>query len=108
MKKREWGWAPEYADAMWRILQLPHPVDVVIGSGESRTVQAFSEAVFASMGLDLRRHLEISEQNIPWNGAAALTADPSDAFKTLGWRAEIGMDGVASLLVSSERMSSIL
>jgi GDPmannose 4,6-dehydratase len=105
--KREWGWAPEYATAMHRMLKQEIPADYVIASGEPHSIASFTEAVFDSVGLDWQQHVDISA-----NGKevinAPFSADPRRTYAKLGWRAEIGMEGVASLMVSSARFAEIL
>lgn len=101
----EWGWAPEYADVMQRILQQDQPADFVIATGHAYTIRAFTEAVFASAGLNWQDHVDLSGHT--GNSQAFIPADPTLTFQALGWKAEIGMEAVASLLVSSERISGL-
>ncbi len=102
---REWGWAPEYADAYWRILQQQKPADYVIGTGRSYSVAAFTEAAFDAAGLDWSDYVDVAAE--PPERERYLAADISKVQR-LGWKAEIGMEGVAALMVSSERLSGIL
>lgn len=55
--QRDWGWSPEYVDAMWRMLQIDHPEDFVIATGESNSLEEFVAAVFSELGLDWRQHV---------------------------------------------------
>lgn len=92
---RDWGWAPEYVEAMWRILQQERPNDYVIATGVSSTLAEFVAAAFAAFDLDWREHV-LSEPalgrpaDLVWSGA-----DPSRAAERLGWRAEVRMPEVA-------------
>lgn len=84
---RDWGWAPEYVDAMWRMLQLDHPEDFVIATGETNRLEDFVEHAFSLNGLDWHEHVSQSDEfrrptDLLWG-----RADPSKAFKELGWRA---------------------
>ena len=102
---REWGWAPEYADAIQRVLQQETPEDFVIATGIAHPVREFTEAAFAAAGLDWTEFVD-EKLNGPAD-TAFIPADPSRALNQLGWKAEIGMERVASLLISSERISSL-
>jgi len=84
---RDWGWAPEYVDAMWRMLQTAEPRDYVVASGESMTLRDFARHVFAEFGLDLDRHLHVDPALIRPNELQVSRADPSRARAELGWRA---------------------
>lgn len=92
---RDWGWAPEYVEAMWRILQQERPDDFVIATGHSSTLAEYVAEVFAAFGLDWQDHV-VSDSalsrpsDLDWSGA-----NPSHAERRLGWRAEIRMPEVA-------------
>ena len=58
--KRDWGWAPEFVDAMWRMLQQPNGSDFVIATGESHTLEEFVDTAFRQVGLDWREHTDLS------------------------------------------------
>ena len=98
---RDWGWAPEYTDAMWRILQADAPDDFIIATGESRSLSDFTAAAFAIHGLDWRSHVDIDARlgrpsDLAWSGA-----DPSRAAALLGWRASARMDEVVRRMASN-------
>lgn len=92
---RDWGWAPDYVDAMWRLLQQERPDDYVIATGLSSTLADYVAEVFAAFGLDWQDHV-VSDpalgrpSDLDWSGA-----DPARAERDLGWRAEIRMPEVA-------------
>ena len=60
--KRDWGWAPEFVDAMWRMLQQPNGSDFVIATGESHTLEEFVDTAFRQVGLDWREHTDLSKR----------------------------------------------
>jgi GDPmannose 4,6-dehydratase len=100
---RDWGWAPEYVDAMWRMLQLDQPDDFVIASGRSHSLQDFVRLVFASLDLDWREHVRTDESFYRAAEIRESRADPKKAFEKLSWRAEVGFDDLVSRLVAAER-----
>ena len=99
---RDWGSAPEYVDAMWRILQLDAPDDFVIATGQSCSPEDFVAAVFAQFDLDWHDHV-VSDpalarpSDLDWSGA-----DPRKAAERLGWRAQTTMPALAKLLARAE------
>ncbi len=88
--RRDWGWAPEYARAMWTMLQGRRPDDFVVGSGESHTAREFVEAAFAEAGLDWREHVEIDESLYRPREVDHLQADATKARLEIGWTNEVG------------------
>jgi GDPmannose 4,6-dehydratase len=103
---RDWGWAPEYVEAMWRILQAGEPDDFVVATGETNRLEDFVAAAFASVGLDWRDHVAIDPAlsrpaDIAWNGA-----EPRKAAEVLGWRASVAMPEIASRMVNAEERAS--
>ena len=100
--KRDWGYAPEYVDAMWRILQQDTAEDYVIGTGETHSVREFVEAVFAYAGLDWQKHVTISERYMRPLEVDVLIADPSKARSKLGWKSEIGFRDLVAIMVDAE------
>ncbi|MGI4879141.1 MAG: GDP-mannose 4,6-dehydratase, partial [Janthinobacterium lividum] len=98
---RDWGWAPEFVEAMWRMLQHDAPDDYIIATGESHSLEDFVAAAFAAAGLDWRAHVRtdpsfVRPTDLAWSGA-----DPSHAAKQLGWRAETIMPEVARRMVAA-------
>jgi GDPmannose 4,6-dehydratase len=103
--KRDWGWAPEYVDAMWRMLQQPRGSDFVIATGESHTLEEFAETAFSQVGLDWRRHTELSEAlRRPLDLAEGL-GDSSRAREVLGWSPTYRMSDVVKAMVEAELVS---
>ena len=100
---RDWGYAPEYVEAMWMMLQQPSPEDFVIATGETRSLAEFIEAVFEEFGLDWRRYTESRPDLVRASEISRGFADPSRAATALGWRAETKMRQLARILVLKER-----
>lgn len=102
---RDWGWAPEYVDAMWRMLQQGAPADFVIATGVSVSLEDFVRDVFANVGLDWREHVESDPKlfrpsDIDWS-----QGDASLAKACLGWEAHIKMPELVKLMVEAARNS---
>ena len=101
--ERDWGWATEYVEAMWLLLQRETPDDFVIATGESNTLKDFLEAVFSSLGLHWEDHVEISRDLFRPVDIMRMKADPGKARRELGWEAEYKMQDVARMMVEEER-----
>ena len=100
--KRDWGYAPEYVEAMWLMLQQDEPEDFVIGTGETHTVREFLELSFAHLGLDWRDHVEIDSRYLRPAEVEALQADPSQARTRLNWRHRVTFPELVKLMVNPE------
>lgn len=96
---RDWGWAPEYVEAMWLMLQQPVPSDYVIATGKSYTLQDFVQAAFSARSLDWREHVVQSPELIRPTDIALSAADPSRARERLGWSAKTDMHGVVKRML---------
>jgi GDPmannose 4,6-dehydratase len=101
--KRDWGWAPEYVEAMWLMLQQQEARDFVIATGETHSLADFIAATFASVGLDWRRHTETDASLMRAADITESHADPSLARDQLGWTALTRMGDLVRLLVEEER-----
>jgi GDPmannose 4,6-dehydratase len=99
---RDWGWAPEYVDAMARMLDLDTPEDFVIATGETHTLEEFVAAVFGCVGLDWREHVVDNPALHRPIDIMYSSGNPSKAARLLGWKAEKNMPGVVNLLVEAE------
>jgi GDPmannose 4,6-dehydratase len=99
---RDWGYAPEYVDAMWRTLQKPDPDDFIIATGESRTLAEFVGLVFRRLGLATEGHVVSNPALFRPSEVRALHADPSRAERVLGWKATTRLEGLAATLVDAE------
>jgi len=104
--QRDWGWAPEYVDAMWRMMQKEQPSDYVIATGESRSLQEFVELVFSSLQLDSKQFVTSDPSLFRPTDLAIGRADPRKAEKELGWKAAYHMNDVVRLLLEAERTKS--
>lgn len=104
---RDWGWAPEYVEAMHQMLQLETPDDFLIATGESNKLQDFVEAVFAAHGLDWREHVETDPGLYRPTDIAISRGDPSKAKQKLGWEARSKMRDVARMMVEAGRETHI-
>ncbi|MGV0052798.1 GDP-mannose 4,6-dehydratase [Mycobacterium colombiense] len=100
--KRDWGWAPEYVDAMWRMLQQPSGSDFVIATGESHTLEEFAETAFGQVGLDWREHTDISETLKRPSDLAEGLGDASRAREVLGWSATYRMNDVIKAMMEAD------
>lgn len=100
--KRDWGYAPEYVEAMWRMLQQDSPDDYVIGTGEMHSVREFLDLAFAHVGLDANRHVEIDPRYLRPAEVDALQADPSKAYTQLGWRHQTSFADLVRIMVDAE------
>jgi len=100
---RDWGWAPEYVEAMWRILQHAVPDDFVVATGRSHTLREFVDRAFAAVDLDARDHLDIDPAQARPADILASAANPTKALRVLGWRATRGIDLIVRDLVAAAR-----
>ncbi len=96
---RDWGWAPEYVEAMWLMLQQENPDDFVIATGESRKLQEFIELAFSLVGLDWKEHTVTDTDMLRPSDLVFGRANPQKAWQTLGWRAQSKMDEVVRKMV---------
>ena len=100
--RRDWGYAPEYVEAMWRMLQQDGPEDLVIATGESHAVREFLEEVFAHVDLDWREYVEIDPRYFRPTEVECLLEDASKAKKHLGWQPQVTFRELARLLVEAD------
>ena len=84
---RDWGWAPEYVEAMWLMLQPDQPEDFVIATGESHTLEEFVQTAFSAFDLDWQNHVEQDASLFRPSDVSVSAADPSKAKRCLGWNA---------------------
>ena len=100
--RRDWGYAPEYVEAMWRMLQREEPRDYVIGTGEMHTVSEFLEAAFVCVDLNWREFVELDPRYLRPAEVEALQADASRARSELGWRHKVGFKELVAIMVDAE------
>lgn len=101
---RDWGWAEEYVDAMWRMLQLEVPDDFVIATGITSTLEQFVDAAFSQVGLAWRDHVEIDQVLFRPADLSGNAADPTKANRVLGWVAKTRMPEVVAKMIDAERV----
>src|SRR5262249_19251043 len=89
--QRDWGWAPEYVEAMWMMLQADHPCDFVIATGESHSLAEYVEMAFAQLGLDWREHVTSDASLFRPSDIQFSRANPERARDLLGWQAQFKM-----------------
>jgi GDPmannose 4,6-dehydratase len=100
--KRDWGYAPEYVEAMWRMLQQDEPEDFVVGTGRHHTPREFCELAFARVGLDYRDHVRTNPSLLRPAEVDTLLADPARARERLGWEARTSFRELVELMVDAE------
>lgn len=100
--KRDWGYAPEYVEAMWLMLQQDTPDDYVIGTGESYSVRDFVREAFAYVGLDWEKYVEIDSRYLRPAEVDNLIADTRKAEKELGWKAKTKAPELMRIMVDEE------
>jgi len=99
---RDWGFAGDYVEAMWRMLQQPTPEDYVIGTGETHTVRELCEIAFAHVGLDWRQYVTVDAQFVRPAEVDVLCADPSKARRRLDWRPRVGFAELVRTMVDAD------
>jgi len=100
--KRDWGYAPEYVEAMWSILQQERPDDFVIGTGDSHSVREFVQETFAYVGLDWERYVAFDPRYLRPNEVPDLRADPSKAKARLGWSPRVTFKELVRIMVDAD------
>ena len=100
--KRDWGYAREYVEAMWLMLQQAKPDDYVVATGETHSVREFLEAAFAHAGLDWRKHVEIDPNYYRPTEVDLLVGDASKAKKQLGWEPKTKFNDLVKLMVDAD------
>jgi GDPmannose 4,6-dehydratase len=106
---RDWGYAPEYVEAMWRMVQQDQPDDFVVATGESHSVQEFAEEAFGYLGLDWRRHVLNESRYIRPLEVEYLRGDSSRAAARLGWRPRTPFRELVRIMVDADlRRETIL
>jgi GDPmannose 4,6-dehydratase len=99
---RDWGYAKEYVESMWLMLQKNKPSDYVVATGVGASVKDFAEASFAHVGLNWQDHVEVDQKYIRPTEVDALIGDPSKAAKELNWRAKTLWKGLAEIMVDAD------
>ncbi len=100
--KRDWGYAPEYVEAMWLVLQQDKADDYVIGTGESHSVEEFLKEAFDYAGLDWKERVKIDQRNFRPTEVEVLVADPAKAKKELGWNPKVTFRELVRIMVDAD------
>jgi GDPmannose 4,6-dehydratase len=100
--RRDWGFAGDYVQAMWRMLQQPTPDDYVVATGESHSVQDLVEAAFGAVGLDWRRHVREDPSLIRPAEVDRLVGDASKARAALGWAPHVSFQELVTMMVQAD------
>jgi GDPmannose 4,6-dehydratase len=100
--KRDWGYTPEYVDAMWRMMQLDRADDFVVATGETHSVREFLETAFAYAGLDWEKYVEIDSRYFRPVEVDHLEGDAGKAERILGWRPKVKFHDLVRLMVDSD------
>lgn len=100
--KRDWGYAPEYVEAMWMMVQHDEPLDLVIATGESHSVREFCEVAFSHAGFDWEAHVEVDPNYFRPAEVDFLQGDASRAKGVLGWEPKVKFDELARIMVDAD------
>jgi GDPmannose 4,6-dehydratase len=104
--KRDWGWAPEYVEAMYKILQQEEPDDYVIATGESYTLEEFVVAAFDSVGLNWQDYVITDKSLFRPTDLAVSRGNPAKAREKLGWQAQYKMPDIVRMMVQAKQDSA--
>jgi GDPmannose 4,6-dehydratase len=100
--KRDWGFAGDYVEAMWMMLQQEHPEDYVIATGQTHTVRQFCQRAFGRLGLDYEDYVEIDPRYFRPTEVELLQGDAGRAESKLGWKPRIGFEQLADMMVDDD------
>ncbi len=100
--RRDWGFAPEYVECMWRILQQKEADDYVLGIGETHSVKEFLDAAFSYAGLDVEKHVKIDQKYFRPTEVEVLISNPEKARKKLGWKPKIRFGDLVKIMVDAD------
>jgi GDPmannose 4,6-dehydratase len=100
--KRDWGFAGDYVEAMWLMLQQDKPGDYVVATGETHTVREFVELAFGRAGLDWQKYVDFDPRYLRPTEVDVLLGDPSRARKALGWTPKVKFAELVNMMVDSD------
>ncbi|WP_354003153.1 GDP-mannose 4,6-dehydratase [Algoriphagus limi] len=103
---RDWGWAPEYVEAMWRMLQQEKPDDYIIATGKTQSLEDFVSKTFELLGLDWQNHVVQSPDLMRPTDLSISKADPQKAKIALNWEAQIGLERLIKMMLEGEFLNS--
>ena len=99
--QRDWGWAPDYVDGLWRLARQGCTQDVILATGQLHSVEDFVRTAFAAVGLDWRDHVETDPALVPGQEPARCCGDPARARTLLGWQATVSFEELVRRLVEA-------
>jgi GDPmannose 4,6-dehydratase len=99
---RDWGWAPDYVEAMWSMLQQPAPDDFVIATGETHSLEEFVALTFAEVDLDWKAHVVSDPALLRPSDLETGRGNPAKAARVLGWKARHALKDVVRMMVAAE------
>jgi GDPmannose 4,6-dehydratase len=100
--RRDWGFAGEYVQAMWKMLQQEKPEDFVIGTGETHSVREFADLAFKYVGLNYEDYVVSDPRFLRPSEVDALVSDPAKARQKLGWEPKIKFQGLVEMMVETD------
>ncbi|MCX5852651.1 MAG: GDP-mannose 4,6-dehydratase, partial [Deltaproteobacteria bacterium] len=100
--KRDWGYAGDYVEAMWLMLQQHEPDDLVIATGETHSVREFAERVFDKLGMEYKKYVAVDKRYFRPTEVDVLLGDSSKAQKKLGWKPKVGFDGLVDMMIAAD------
>ncbi len=100
--KRDWGYAPEFVDAIWRMMQQEQAQDFVIGTGEAHTVKEFVAEAFSIVDLNWEEYVVIDQKFVRHSDVGLLVADPSKARDVLGWQTKVKFSELVKIMVEAD------
>ncbi|NQT88849.1 GDP-mannose 4,6-dehydratase, partial [bacterium] len=100
--KRDWGFAGDYVEAMWRMLQHEAPEDFVIATGETHSVREFCQLAFGHAGLDWEDHVVVDPAFVRKSEVELLVGDASKAHDILGWKPAVDFAGLVAMMVDAD------
>jgi GDPmannose 4,6-dehydratase len=100
--RRDWGFAGDYVEAMWRMLQQPRPADYVVGTGETHSVRELCEVAFSHAGLDWKRYVKVDQRFVRPAEVDLLQADASKAGRELGWTPRTSFADLVRMMVDAD------
>jgi GDPmannose 4,6-dehydratase len=100
--KRDWGFAPDYVEAMWMMMHQEEPDDFVVATGETHSVREFAELAFSHLGLDWKKYVELDSRYLRPAEVDILQGDASKARTKLAWQPKTGFEGLVKLMVEAD------
>jgi GDPmannose 4,6-dehydratase len=101
--RRDWGWAPEYVEAMWRMLQCDQPDDFVVASGVAHSLEEFVATAFLHVGLDWRDHVDYDSSLVRASDIMYSRGDPTKVAQMLDWHSTVKLPEIVERMIRAER-----